>query len=107
MKTFSERLKEARIAKGWSQQTLAKKTGFTLESISQFEAGQRFPTPENLDKFAKSLVIATEALSSDEFLYEKNRLLKNTQGLSPESLRKINDFVEMVKQTEKLPKFRG
>jgi hypothetical protein len=48
-----------------------------------------------------------EDLTGDEFLYEKNRLLRNTQSLSPESLRKIIDLVEMVKQTEKMPKFKG
>jgi transcriptional regulator with XRE-family HTH domain len=40
---FSERLKQLRLNKGWSQRDLAKKLGLTNVAVSMYERGERQP----------------------------------------------------------------
>lgn len=101
MAIFGERLKKARINKGWNQNQLAEEMGVTQASISQFEQGLRLPTPANIDKFAEKLGVTREYLAGDnEAEFEKEMLMRNLKNLSPETLRKINAMVEMIKANQ-------
>ncbi len=40
---FGEKIKNARIAKNWSQSDLAKRSGISLRTIQNYEASQRLP----------------------------------------------------------------
>ncbi len=40
---FGEKIKNARIAKNWSQSDLAKRSGISLRTIQNYEANQRLP----------------------------------------------------------------
>ena len=98
MSEFGERLKKARENKNWNQAELARAMNLTQASISQFEKGQRLPTPNNIYKFAKVLGVSREFLAGeDEGNFEKSLLMRNLKNLSPESLKKINDYVELIK----------
>ncbi len=107
MSEFGERLRTARIDKGMNQEELADAIGLTQASISQFEKGLRMPTPANIRKFAQILDIREEDLAGqNQGEFEKTLLMRNIRDLSPDSLNKINDYVEIVKQAEQF-KRRG
>lgn len=98
MSEFGSRVKEARINKGWNQEKLAEEMNLTQASISQFENGQRLPTPANIKKFAEVLEVSRESLAGENNgQFEKEILMRNIKDLSPENLRKINDYVELFK----------
>lgn len=102
MAIFGDRLKEARIQKGWNQEELAEAMKLTQASISQFEKGQRLPTPKNIDKFAEVLEVSRDFLAGEnKGEFEKAMLMRNLSNLSPESLKKINEFVDLIKKSEK------
>lgn len=101
MAIFGDRLKEARIQKGWNQGELADAMELTQASISQFEKGQRLPTPKNIDKFAEVLGVNRDFLAGEnKGEFEKEMLMRNLKNLTPESLKKINEYVELVKKSE-------
>jgi transcriptional regulator with XRE-family HTH domain len=102
MAEFGNRLKEARVLKGLNQEQLAEAMGLTQASISQFEQGQRLPTPKNIEKFAEVLEVKREFLAGDnEGEFEREMLMRNLKNLTPDSLKKINDYIELVKKSEK------
>ena len=101
MSEFGERLRKARIDKGMNQEELAGAIGLTQASISQFEKGLRMPTPSNIRKFAQILDIPEEDLAGqNQGEFEKTLLMRNIRDLSPDSLNKINEYVEMIKRDE-------
>ena len=101
MTEFGERLREARIDRGMNQGELADAIGLTQASISQFEKGLRMPTPANIRKFAQILDIREEDLAGqNQGEFEKTLLMRNIRDLSPSSLNKINEYVELIKRDE-------
>jgi transcriptional regulator with XRE-family HTH domain len=102
MSEFGNRLKELRVAKNWNQEDLAQAMGLTQASISQFEKGLRIPTPANINKFAEVLGVSRESLAGEnDGKFEKEMLMRNISNLTPENLRKINEIVEMYKNSQK------
>lgn len=102
MSEFGNRLKELRIAKKWNQEDLANAMGLTQASISQFEKGQRIPTPANINKLAEVLGVSRESLAGEnDGKFEKEMLMRNIRDLTPETLRKINEIVEIYKNNQK------
>ena len=101
MPEFANRLKKARVEKGMTQEELAKAMNLTQASISQFEKGQRLPTPMNITKFAEVLGVSRQSLAGEhEGKFEKQILMRNIKPLSPESIGKINEYVEFIKSQE-------
>jgi len=102
MSEFGERLREARIKRSMNQKELAERINLKQASISQFEKGQRMPTPANIDLLAQILEVPREQLAGeDRGEFEKTMLMRNIKGLTPESVKKINDYVELIKIAEK------
>jgi transcriptional regulator with XRE-family HTH domain len=100
MAEFGDRLKKEREKKGWNQEQLAQAMDLSQASISQFEKGQRLPTPNNITKFAKVLGVSREYLAGEnEGDFETQMLMRNIKNLSQEDLRKINEWVEMLKKS--------
>ncbi len=60
-KAFSKRFLEARLASGMSQLKLAKLTGISNSTISNYEVGKTMPDEKNLRKLAKHLPLLVEA----------------------------------------------
>lgn len=52
MATFSERLKQLRNERGWSQDALAYNLGISRSAIGNYEQGQRLPDLETLEEMA-------------------------------------------------------
>ena len=63
---FSEKLKNARIARGWSQIELAEQSGISRRTIQNYELGTKLPKQrETYAKLAQALNI-DEAVLADE-----------------------------------------
>lgn len=100
MAEFGDRLRDIRQQKNFNQEQLAEAMNLTQAAISQFEKGQRMPTPANIMKFAEVLGVSKDDLvGNEEGDFERVKLMRNIQSLSPESVRKINDIVEMIKDS--------
>lgn len=99
MSTFGDQLKRARTQKNLSQQELADLMDFSQATISQFERGDRLPTPSNIDTLAEHLGVSRKELAGDDQgNFEKTLLMRNIDHLSPENIRKINDIIESFKK---------
>ena len=59
---FKDRLKEARLKKGYSQSKLCKLIGIHVTNISRYERGENKPTTEALTKIANALDVTTDFL---------------------------------------------
>ena len=63
---FSEKIKNARLAKGLSQNELAKETGISYRTVQNYEMGVRLPKKrETYTKLAAALGISEEVLLDD------------------------------------------
>ncbi len=52
---FADRLKAARLLRGWTQADLAARAGLPPTSIAHFEAGSHKPSFDNLRRLATAL----------------------------------------------------
>lgn len=64
-KKFGERVREIRIAQGFSQELLAQKTGLHRTYIGGIERGERNVSLVNIQKIAKGLNHSIEYLLTD------------------------------------------
>ena len=65
MKTFSEKVKDARLQLGLSQQQLGEATGVSLRTILSYEKGVKMPRQGTLLKLAKALGVSSKFLIDD------------------------------------------
>ena len=101
MSDFAEKLRLARQEKGLNQEKMAEMMSLSQSAISQFEKGLRLPTPANIAKFSELLGVSKDSLfNEEETINEKVKLMRTIQTLSPNSLKKVEDYVSMVKQCE-------
>lgn len=104
MKNFAERLRQARQDKGWNQEQLAEAMKLSQSAISQFEKGLRFPTPANVYKFSDVLEVNRDVLvGEEEMTNERVKLMRSIHGLSPQGLKKVEEFIQMVQKFEEPP----
>ena len=67
MKSTSEKVRQARTDKGWSQGDLARETGLTAQTISNIECGKSAGSIHALSKIAGST-----GKTIDHFIGEKD-----------------------------------
>lgn len=80
MAEFGEKLKQAREAKGYTQQTLADMVYVTRQTISRYETGERYPDIITLKKLSSILDVTSDFLLADEEVIkvaEKNPVVEN------------------------------
>lgn len=65
MKTFSDKVREARCALGLSQGELGKLAGVSLRSILAYEKGQKHPREKTIYQLAKSLHVSIKYLTDE------------------------------------------
>lgn len=68
MKTFGEKLKEARQTAKMDQEDLAARVGVTQRTIQKYEAGKGLPRVKTLSKLAESLGVTVAYLRSDDII---------------------------------------
>jgi transcriptional regulator with XRE-family HTH domain len=59
---LARNLRQVREAAGYTQVSLAVALEVTQQAVSSWEAGETFPTPENLDKLSEILSVRVCAL---------------------------------------------
>lgn len=78
---FKDRLRSARIARGYTLQAVADELGVTLITIQKYESGAREPNLQALRKLAELFSVPTD------FLLERDDYLKSlgvSVDVSPE-----------------------
>ncbi len=66
MKSFGEKLKEARVSLGMPQTQLAQEIGVTTRSVQAYEKGDKKPREAMMAKLAKVLKVSVKFLTDDE-----------------------------------------
>jgi len=66
MKTFSEKVREARMALGLSQQELGEQVGVSKRSIAAYETTETKPRGHVIRKLASRLQVSVDYLLNDE-----------------------------------------
>jgi len=105
-RNLPRRLKDARESRQLKQADLAKRTGLQPSAISQFETGQREPSPENLKKLADALGVSTDfLLSGSESLVvsgpQIRGVIRYAQSMSGEDLDMLHDFAALLAKKAK------
>ena len=65
MKSFPEKVCDARAALGISQSKLAEEVGVSLRTILAYEKGEKRPRPSTMIQLAKALKVSIKFLSDD------------------------------------------
>ena len=65
MKTFPEKVKEARSELGLTQKELAEQVGVSLRTITAYEKGDKLPRMSTMLKLAKALRVSVKFLSDE------------------------------------------
>ncbi len=64
----SERIKELRQARGWTQADLARRLGVTRNGVNSWEQGLSMPSPASLVDLARMFSVSTDYLLGVERL---------------------------------------
>lgn len=65
MKSFSEKVRDARLQLGLSQQQLGEATGVSVRTILSYEKGKKMPRQGTILKLAKALGVSVKFLVDD------------------------------------------
>ena len=117
--TFAERLRELRLARGYSQQDLANKTGLSKSRISMYELGAREPSLEVLELIGdffnvdidyllgredgSTYYLDPEAAELAQEIYNRKELrvlFDATRNVSKEDLECVIRMIEGLKKNE-------
>lgn len=90
---ISEKIKELRKAKGWSQGQLAKKINSLPQHISRYERGIVTPSAETLAKIANAF-----GISADYLLNEKQEKLTDYEMVDRELLRYFKEASKLSEE---------
>ena len=61
-RTVGENVRSLRLARGWTQEQFAERSGFSQQYISGLESGRRNPTVVSLFELAQALGVAPARL---------------------------------------------
>ena len=90
---FQEKLKELRLKRGFSQQSLAKKAGVAQSSINYWEKGERKPKLEQLRRIASALDVTIGELKPDWNSFSQDEINSDLQGGLPlDELGLLQDY---------------
>ncbi|MBO6793626.1 MAG: helix-turn-helix transcriptional regulator [Balneolaceae bacterium] len=97
---LGENIKQIRESRNIKQGDFAKKLNLSQAAVSQFESGARQPTPKTIEKMCSILEVNREELvgKEGEENFEKNMLMRNLKGMSPESIRALNEIAKRMKE---------
>ncbi|MBG9533159.1 XRE family transcriptional regulator [Bacillus thuringiensis] len=92
---FSERLKEEREKRNWSQNDLAEKLHVSRQSVSKWETGKNYPSIEIIIHFSDLFGITIdELLRSDEELTQK--IIEDSKQLAYPKWKVFFDSLFMI-----------
>jgi len=93
---FSERLKQLRIEKGFTQEQVAKRVGVTRSTLSTYENQSRYPSYDIL--VSLSLLYG---VSTDYLLCKDERRYIDITGLTDEECAAIRQMVCLLQKAKK------
>lgn len=68
---FGEKMKKARLKRGYTQEYMAEKLGVNKGTVSHYEKGKTFPNEEKLVRVSKVLNVSFDYLLGDEEHFEE------------------------------------
>ena len=89
----SERIKELRQARGWTQADLARKLGVTRNGVNSWEQGLSMPSPASLVDLAELFSVTTDYLLCIDRLN-----MINVTGLSEHDIAILTELAERLKK---------
>lgn len=104
---FAERLRNARIEKGCTQEEIANYLGFTRPTYTAYESGRRKPDNDTLVKIARFLNVSTDyllGLSDIKDPIETIAAHHDGEEWTEEELEDIEKFKEFVRMRRKQKK---
>lgn len=90
--TLGQKLRSARIAKGWTQPQLANEVKVPIESISRWESDQRVPRIDRLTTVAKVLDVPVAFLLDEKAGYSTSAIVAE--------LREIKKLLKLLAERE-------
>lgn len=103
-KKIGLKLREARLAKGWTQQDLAEKTSLTTAFLSYLENGSRKGSLDAYIKIAEALGMTVEALLQGDLgkgFYGVAAPVLSLEGLSASDTRSVKNVVRSLRTKKK------
>ncbi len=92
--TLGQKLRSARIAKGWTQPQLADAVHAPIPSISRWETDQRVPRIDALTKLAKALDVPMSYLLDEKAGYSSSAVVTE--------LREIKELLKKLAEKERI-----
>ena len=111
------RIKEARIAAGFSQKYVALALGVAAPSVSYWESGRNTPTAENYKALSDLLNVSVDYLlgndvqqKTEEIIKEPanlgeldNDLIQDLMSLNEDEVQRVRDFVAGMRARRVVP----
>lgn len=96
--TFTERLKEAMAAKGFTQADLVRATGIERSRISYYSTGRNNPKPEPLELMAKALGVSPMWLMGfDVPRYDNSSTINDKiKQLNEDGLKRAEEYIDFL-----------
>ena len=94
---MSEKVKDLRQARGWTQAELARRMGITRNGINSWEQGLSMPSPSSLVELAKIFSV------SNDYLLGVERLSTiNVTGLDESEIALLAELADRLRQKNSL-----
>ena len=95
---LGNRLKDARIRKGYTQQVLAEKIDIADMYLSEIERGVKTPSLNIFIKIVKELDVSADFILRDEIPsgkdYVYDEITKKLDGLTPKQRKAVSDLID-------------
>ena len=97
---LSQKMKEYRAEKGWTQEDLSKFSGVSLPSIKRYEAGSENITTTNLKKIATALGVEVANFMSPNMVKSVSQHVSQNKKVSPNNQNSVSQSEKMKKLDE-------
>jgi len=103
---FSDRLREVREKKGWSQADLAEAAKLQVTAISHFETNRRSPSFDNLRKLADALKVTSDYLIGRSEVPNLSstaelKMFRKAKNLTADDLAFVEQMIENLAERNK------
>lgn len=92
---FGRRLRQIRQSAGWTQKQLADNIHVSKGTISNYETGERQPSPEMLADLSKALHVSADYLLGME---DNSKQILDVSGLTGEEIQFLHFAVRLLKR---------
>ena len=107
--SFNEKLKTARLAKGYTQSQIAEYLGVDKTTYCGYETGKRQPDVQKIKQLSKILGVSGDDLLETEFAGTRNKvtdddirfaLFGGNHNITDDMYEEVKKFAAYVKQRE-------